>query len=218
MNKKIKILVADDHQILREGIIMMLKNQNKIKFEFTEASNGQEVLEIVKSNPVDIILLDLSMPIIDGIETLKKLQNSSTRIPVIMLSMHNNESLIRNSYKFGAKGFLFKTCSLSELLDAITTVLQNKKYFNQEVSNILFEEINTKSRTQKIYLKNEILSKREVQIITLLMKAYTNIDISDELNISIRTVEGHRLNIMRKLNLKNLSEVLLYGFENEFYN
>ena len=135
-----------------------------------------------------------------------------------MLSMHNNESLIRNSYKFGAKGFLFKTCSLSELLDAITTVLQDKKYFNQEVSNILFEEINTKSRTQKIYLKNEILSKREVQIITLLMKAYTNIDISDELNISIRTVEGHRLNIMRKLNLKNLSEVLLYGFENEFYN
>ncbi len=201
MNKKIKIVVADDHQILREGIIMMLKNQNKIKFEFTEASNGQEVLEIVKINPVDIILLDLSMPIMDGIETLKKIQNSTTKIPVIMLSMHNNESLIRNSYKFGAKGFLFKTCNLNEILDAITTVLQNKKYFNQEVSNILFEEINTKSRTQKIYLKNEIFSKREVQIITQLMKAYTNKDISEELNISVRTVEGHRLNIMRKLNL-----------------
>ncbi len=216
MSKKINVLVADDHQVVREGIIAMLSHQKSLQLQFHEASNGLEVLQIIKSTKIDVILLDITMPFMDGLETLKKLRSLSYAPPTIMLTMHNDDYIIRKAYKYSTSGFVLKTCTSEELVGAIKTVCSGNKYFSISVSNLLFNEISSNVKAQRVYLKNEILSKREVEVISLYVKGYTNTKVAEELNLSIRTVEGHRFNIMKKLNLEHFRQLVLYGIEHEF--
>ena len=216
MSKKINVLVADDHQVVREGIIAMLSHQKSLQLQFHEAANGLEVLQIIKSTKIDVILLDITMPILDGLETLKKLRSLSYAPPTIMLTMHNDDYIVRKAYKYSTSGFVLKTCTSEELVGAIKTVCSGNKYFSTETSNLLFNEISSNVKAQRVYLKSEILSKREVEVISLYVKGYTNTKVAEELNISIRTVEGHRFKIMQKLKLEHFSQLVLYGIEHEF--
>ncbi|MFN5442760.1 MAG: response regulator [Crocinitomicaceae bacterium] len=216
MSKKLSILVADDHHLVREGIIIMLNEQKSFSFDFHEAANGEEVLQKIKVVPIDLILLDITMPIMDGLATLKKLRALSSAPPTVMLTMHNDDYIVRQAYKYGTSGFVLKTCTAAELIDAIDTVSNGKKYFSTLASNLLFNEIKSNTKAQRIYLNNELLTRREVGIISMYVKGYTNAKVATELNISIRTVEGHRFKIMKKLNLDNFSQLILYGIENEF--
>lgn len=216
MSKKINVLVADDHQVVREGIIAMLSHQKSLDLHFFEASNGLEVIQKIKQTKIDVILLDITMPIMDGLETLKKLRSLSYSPPTIMLTMHNDNYIIRKAYKYNTSGFVLKTCTAEELVGAIKTVCSGNKYFSISVSNLLFNEITSNVKAQRVYLKSEILSKREVQVISLFVKGFSNSKVAEELNISIRTVEGHRFKIMKKLQLENFSQLVLYGIEHEF--
>jgi two-component system nitrate/nitrite response regulator NarL len=216
MSNKINVLVADDHQVVREGIITMLKHQKNLDLQYFEATNGLEVLQMIKQHRIDVILLDITMPQLDGLETLKKLRSTHFAPPTIMLTMHNDDYIIRKAYKYGTSGFVLKTCSAEELVNAIKIVHSGKKYFSLETSNLLFKEMNSNLKAQRVYLKNEILSKREVQIISFYVKGYTNAKVAEELNISKRTVEGHRYKIMKKLQIDSISQLVLYGIENEF--
>lgn len=217
MSNKIKILLADDHKMVRNGLILMLEQQKTFEPIITEVVNGKEVFEKLEHNTYDLILLDLSMPIMDGITVLKKLRVLENQTPVLVLTMHNEESIIKQAIDLGAYGYILKDSGLEELIKAILTVKNCERYFSNEISQILFSKKlkhdghKSSSKPDKL---EDGLTKRETQILTLLVKEYSNQQIADYLFISKRTIEGHRKNIMAKLNIKNAVGLIKYAMEN----
>lgn len=217
MSKEIKILLAEDHQMVRNGLILMLEQQKAFEPDITEVVNGTEVFEKLEHNTYDLILLDLSMPVMDGIAVLKKLRTLGIETPVLVLTMHNEEGIIKQALDLGAYGYILKSSGLEELVKAILTVKDYERYFSNEISQILFSK-KTKSVSKKTRLEStnpeDTLTKREIQILSLLVKEYSNQQIADHFFISKRTIEGHRKNIMAKLNIKNAVGLIKYAMEN----
>ncbi|MFN5442937.1 MAG: response regulator [Crocinitomicaceae bacterium] len=209
--RNLYILIADDHKLIRDGIRLMLQSKKEFHFEFDMASNGEEVLSKVKQNTYDLIFLDISMPEMTGLAALKELKTKSAIPPIIILSMHNEVSYIKKAYMNGAASYLLKTTEAEEIMLAINTVLTGKKYFNNDVANILFDDLTLANANQLFYLQHQLLSKREVQIISLYVKGLNADKIAMLLNISPRTIEGHRTNIFKKLGIKNVNEMIEYG-------
>jgi DNA-binding NarL/FixJ family response regulator len=216
MKQELNILIADDHIDVRNGIRHMLQNQHVYNFNFFEATDGTEVFDVIKENKIDVILLDISMPNMTGLEAIKELKHLKNQIPVIILSMHKEVSFIKRAYLNGALSYLLKTSNQDEIVLAIRTVLKGEKFFINDVANILFDDLDSKTKNQVIYLDNYILSKREVQIIRFYVKNLTSENISIILSISKRTIEGHRRNIYKKLGIKNMTELIAYAYENGF--
>ncbi len=216
MKQELNILIADDHIDVRNGIRHMLQNQHVYNFNFFEATDGTEVFDVIKENKIDVILLDISMPNMTGLEAIKELKYLKNQIPVIILSMHKEVSFIKRAYLNGALSYLLKTSNQDEIVLAIRTVLKGEKFFINDVANILFDDLDSKTKNQVIYLDNYILSKREVQIIRFYVKNLTSENISIILSISKRTIEGHRRNIYKKLGIKNMAELIAYAYENGF--
>jgi DNA-binding NarL/FixJ family response regulator len=216
MKQELNILIADDHIDVRNGIRHMLQNQHVYNFNFFEATDGTEVFDVIKENKIDVILLDISMPNMTGLEAIKELKHLKNQIPVIILSMHKEVSFIKRAYLNGALSYLLKTSNQDEIVLAIRTVLKGEKFFINDVANILFDDLDSKTKNQVIYLDNYILSKREVQIIRFYVKNLTSENISIILSISKRTIEGHRRNIYKKLGIKNMAELIAYAYENGF--
>lgn len=216
MKQELNILIADDHIDVRNGIRHMLQNQHVYNFNFFEATDGTEVFDVIKENKIDVILLDISMPNMTGLEAIKELKHLKNQIPVIILSMHKEVSFIKRAYLNGALSYLLKTSNQDEIVLAIITVLKGEKFFINDVANILFDDLDSKTKNQVIYLDNYILSKREVQIIRFYVKNLTSENISIILSISKRTIEGHRRNIYKKLGIKNMTELIAYAYENGF--
>lgn len=216
MKQELNLLIADDNLDVRNGIKLMLNNQKVYDFHMFEATDGIEVLEVIKNQKIDVILLDISMPNMTGLEAIKEFKYLKEQIPVIILSMHNEVSFIKKAYLNGALSYLLKTSNQDEIVLAIKTVLTGKKFFINDVANILFDDLDLKTRNQVIYLDNYIFSKREVQIIRFYVKNFTSENISIILNISKRTIEGHRRNIYKKIGVKSMAELITYANENGF--
>lgn len=214
--RNLYILIADDHKLIRDGIRLMLQSKKEFHFEFDMASNGEEVLSKVKQNTYDLIFLDISMPEMTGIMALKDLKTKPAIPPIIVLSMHNEVSYIKKAYIHGASSYLLKTTESDEIIVAIKTVLEGKKYFNNDVANILFDDLALANANQLFYLQHQLLSKREVQIISLYVKGLNADKMAALLNISPRTIEGHRTNIFKKLGIKNVKEMIEYGIAQGF--
>jgi DNA-binding NarL/FixJ family response regulator len=214
--KKIKIFLVDDHQIVCDGIKALLKNVTEISI-VGEASNGMEFMkEISIANP-DIILMDISLPDISGIELTKQVHQNYPEIKVIILSMYTQEDFIINAISAGAKGYLPKNTTQQELLNAINEVFDGKEYYNDTVSKIILENYISsvrKSKDQETDKDNEVLSAREKQILKLNVEGLTNQEIADKLFISIRTVESHKNHIMQKLEIKTTIELVKYAIKN----
>jgi DNA-binding NarL/FixJ family response regulator len=216
MINQINLLIADDHIEVRNGLKHMLKNQNVFDFNVFEAEDGLEVLSVIKNHKIDVILLDISMPNMTGLEAIKELKYVKSQIPVIILSMHKEVSFIKKAYLNGALSYLLKSSNQDEIVLAIKIVLTGKKFFINDVANILFDDLDSKTKNQVIYLDNHIFSKREVQIIRFYVKSFTSENISIILSISKRTIEGHRRNIYKKIGIKSMAELIAYAYENGF--
>lgn len=209
MDDKIKILIVDDHQIVLDGLVSLLLPENI--FHIQTANNGKEGLRLSDKNDFDIYLIDISMPVMDGIEMSKTLLQKKPAAKIIILTTHNDKEIIVEMLHIGVSGYVVKNSSKQELLTAIQKVKSGKSFFSDDVHEALRKEIKKKHEieTQENVF---ILTKREKEIIELLAKEYTNEKIAEQLNISYRTVETHRKNIMQKTNSHNLAGLLKFFY------
>jgi len=203
---KIKLLVADDHKILLEGIVSLLQSEGSFDVAAT-AGNGYEVMELVRKNDYDVCLLDINMPQMDGMEAAKLIRAVKPETKIIMLTTYNDNEIISELVHIGVSGYLLKNSDRSELVEAIKKVMSGRYYFSAEVEDIIMKGVSEKKEKDVV-----ILTDREKQIIGLLGKEYTNEKIANELNISYRTVETHRKNIMHKTKSHNLAGLLKHAY------
>jgi DNA-binding NarL/FixJ family response regulator len=209
--KKIKILLADDHGIIRDGIKLMLNKSPELEI-VAEANNGQEVIDYLEENAksIDVILMDINMPVMNGIEATQKISETYPDINILALTMHIEETYISNMLKAGALGYILKESNKDELIDAIKSIASGKKYYSNEVSVTLINSLMSDSKD-----KDKELSDREIEILSLIASGNTNKEIGEKLFISGRTVETHRRNILSKLEVKNTAEMIKYAIQNK---
>ncbi len=203
---KIKLLIADDHAILRDGIVSLLQQEPSFTV-VASAGNGIEVMEILSNKEVDVCLLDINMPVMDGMETARLIRQKKPGIRIIMLTTYNDKEIISELVHIGVAGYLLKNSDRVELVEAVNKVMKGRHYFSEEVENIILQGLTEKKPAESIPL-----TEREIQIVQLLAKEYTNDKIASELTISYRTVESHRKNIMQKIKAHNLAGLLKYAY------
>jgi DNA-binding NarL/FixJ family response regulator len=203
---KIRILIADDHTLIRDGIKALL--QQEPEFEVIgEASDGLELIKLATELVPDIIVLDLSMPGKNGIEVIKDVKNINVAIKCIILSMHEDPDYVVKSIQAGAKGYILKNAEHEEIIRAIKSVQQGNQYYNAHVSSILINGLsNNVVLSQDDY--STLLSSREKEVLIEVAAGQSTKMIADNLGISSRTVETHRINIMKKLNAQNTAELI----------
>jgi len=212
---QIKIILVEDHQIVRDGIKSLLANSIDIEI-VNEAENAYELFEILKTDLPDIILLDISLPTMSGIEIAKILTRDFPSIKILMLSMYTSEDFVFNALKAGIKGYLPKNITRDELILAINEVYKGNEYFSKSISDTILKsyinnaKLNAKSSSEKL----DNLTLREKEILRYVAEGYYNNDIVERLNISIRTVETHKTNIMKKLELHNVVELVKFAIKN----
>lgn len=206
----IKIIIVDDHQLFRNGLKMLLNACQE--FEVVgEASNGKEFLELLSIMSADIILMDIDMPEIDGIEATRKGLKICPGMNIIALSMYGEEDYYYKMVDSGAKGFLLKDSDINEVKEAIVTIYKGGNYFSQELLHHVIQKI--KHREQEV--KEANLSKREKEILSKICEGLSNQEIADSLFISKRTVDKHRANLLGKTNSKNTASLILYAIKNK---
>lgn len=209
--ENIRVVLADDHVVVRSGIKTLLEHEGSIQV-IGEASDGQEALEVVKNLQPDLLIIDIRMPIMNGIEATKQLQQYSKSTKALILSMHDDEDYILQSIESGASGYLLKDTSKEEFLKAINTVYEGGKYFSGDVSKALvnsYLNIKDKKPQKPTSITTQYdLTKREKEILALIADGLGNKDIAEKLGKSVRTIETHRFNIMKKLKVNNVVELL----------
>lgn len=212
---KIKIALAEDHQLVRQGMVSLLQEEEDLHVVF-DVSNGSELLEKLESSLVDIVLLDLDMPIINGQQALKFITENLPKLKVIIISSHYSDEFIWESVNIGARGFLPKNSDIEEVIAAIHSVYKVGYYFDDKLSKESFKTI---SKEQQYNPENELslLTKREIDVLKLICDGKKNKDISTALFISLKTVESHRQHIYSKTNCKNIAKLLVFSLKNGYY-
>ena len=212
----IKLIIADDHEIFRDGLKLMLARQDEIEL-IGEADNGKDLLELVEKQHPDVVLTDIKMPIMDGIEATRILSEKYPDLGIIGLSMFNEDNLIIDMLEAGAKGYLLKNADKKEVLEAIKTVYQQDNYYCRQTSSKLAQMI-AKSKFNPFAQKNRTeFSDREKEIIALICQEFTNKEIGEKLFLSSRTVEGYRMKILEKMNVKNTVGIVVYAMKHGLY-
>jgi len=216
LEDKISIILVDDHAIVRDGIKYLLEEETNLTV-VGEGSNGLEAIKLVQEIEPDLLIIDVRMPEMNGIEAVKIINKTATKTKSIILSMHDSEEYILESIEGKAMGYLLKDSSKAEILKAIYTVNSGEKYFSGDISNIIVNNLLKKSSQteSETTTKKEInplstqhnLTKREIEILQLVLQGKTNKEISEELQKSKRTIETHRFNLMKKMDVKNLLEL-----------
>lgn len=208
--KKLKVLLADDHVVMRTGLRALLERQANLEV-VGETENGRETVERVESLKPDVVVMDVGMPILNGIEATKQIAGEKSNTAVIILSMHADESYVMRALKAGARGYLLKDSAATDLINAIQAVSQNKSFFSPKVSHILAEDYVRVLKQKGEVDTYELLTDREREILQLLAEGKANKEVASLLNISPYTVETHRKHILEKLNLHNPAELILYA-------
>ncbi|MBO9586653.1 MAG: response regulator transcription factor [Flavobacterium sp.] len=207
---KINLLIVDDHTMFLQGIISLLEQEPNI-IVVDKAINGLEALNIIQKTPIDFIILDISMPEMDGIELSKILKKQYPHIKILIVSTHSNVMIISRLIRIGVNGYLLKNAEKEELLKAINTIASGKNYFAEEVEEKHF--INS-SRIEKQVSNLAELSSREKEILVLIAQEYNTAEIAERTFISLNTVNTHRRNLLSKLNAKNTAGLVKYAVEN----
>jgi len=208
--KPIRILLADDHTIMRRGLRLLLERQPEFEV-VAEAADGREAAERAEASRPDIVILDIAMPNMGGIEAAQRIRALLPQAEIVILSMHSDEGYVLRALKVGAKGYLLKDSAESDLIDAINAVSEGKAFFSPEISKILVEDYVRDMRKRGAEDSYELLTSREREILQLLAEGKSNKDIASLLDLSLYTVETHRRNLQDKLNLHSLAELILYA-------
>jgi two-component system, NarL family, response regulator NreC len=208
--KKIRILLADDHTVMRAGLRTLLERQPNLEV-VGETENGRETVELSASLKPDVLVMDIGMPILNGIEATKQIVDQCSTTAVVILSMYSDEAYVMRALKAGARAYLLKDSAAADLISAIEAVSQGKSFFSPKVSRILAEDYIRVLKQRGVVDSYELLTNREREILQLLTEGKTNKAVATMLNISLYTVETHRSHILQKLNLHNSAELVLYA-------
>jgi len=212
---KIKVFLVDDHTIVRNGIRSILEDVEDIEV-IGEASGGEEALMKLKSIGLNIMMVDITMPGMSGIDLVKEINRLNLNIKSLVLSMHNNEEYVLKSIEAGALGYILKDSSREEMLNAIRTIAKGEKYFSLPITNVIVDAFIKKNKPEEtpiILEKKSQISKREKEILAFLIDGLNSRAIADELDISVRTVDNHRANIMKRLQVRNTAELVKMAME-----
>ena len=207
----LKVILAEDHNIVRNGIKILLEAEEDIEV-VGEATNGQEVLDFLDAgNSPDLILSDINMPLMDGIMLLETLKEQYPQTKVILLSMLDNEEYITKAFQEGASGYLLKSAGADELIFALRHVNSGNKYLSSELSVKLLDRVNSTISSTTL-IKNDIeFSAREIEVLQLIAHGMTNLEMSEKLFLSKRTIEGHRQNLIEKTGSKNTAALIRFA-------
>lgn len=216
MPKEIRVGIAEDHLIVRQGIVNLLKNEDGVKVVF-EVSNGLEVMNSLKKSKIDVLILDLSMPIVDGKTLLKNLEVRHPDIKSIVLSATSNQMEIIECLQLGAKAYLPKHVDFEIIMDAIFQVNEGLHYLDQNVSEVVITTLRNKPNSLR---RNEInlLNEKEIEVIRLVCNGLTNQEIAEHLCLSTRTIEGIRLQISKKTKTKKVVDLIYFALKNRIHS
>jgi DNA-binding NarL/FixJ family response regulator len=205
----IKVLIADDHQIVRESLRALLEKEPGISV-VGEAGEGRTALRLARELLPDVIIMDVAMPDLNGIEATRQVMAEFPEIKVIALSMHNDRRFVLNMLKAGARGYLLKDCASQHLIKAIRLVLANKTYMGHEIADLVVKDyLATTGPVEEA--SSALLTAREIEVLQLIVEGKTNSKIAETLKVSIKTVESHRHAIMLKLDIKSIAELTKFA-------
>lgn len=206
----IRIVLADDHTILRNGLRAVLERQPDFAV-VGEAGNGREAIEVVQRERPDVVILDVAMPILNGIEAARRISAEHPKTAVMILSMHSDEAYILKALRVGARAYLLKDSAENDLIHAIRAVSTGKAFFSPAVSKILADDYLRQLQQQGVEDRYELLTSRERELLQLIAELKSTKDIAALLGVSPHTVDTHRGNLMQKLNVHSIPELILYA-------
>ncbi|MFL5752278.1 MAG: response regulator [Bacteroidia bacterium] len=204
----VKIIIADDHSIIRDGITALLNGEKNLQV-IGHATNGIEVVELLKKNKAEVVIMDINMPLCNGLEATKKISAEFPGVRVIALTMYDQSDSIKSMVDAGAWGYLLKDSTKEELIMAIESVAQGRKYFNNAIFDMLL--MNSENTREEQQPGNSILTTREKEVLKMIAEEYTSQEIADKLFLSIKTVNAHRRNLIQKLGTKNTAGLVKYA-------
>jgi DNA-binding NarL/FixJ family response regulator len=208
--KQTRILLADDHKLMRAGLRLILDRHS----EFTvvgEADDGRQAVSLVETLKPNVVVMDIGMPRLNGIEAASQITEAHPEVAIVMLSMHSDESYVLRALKAGARGYLLKDSAEADLSRAITAVIEGKSFFSPAVSKVLLEDYMRKLSRSGSEDSFDLLSPREREVLQLVAEGNSSKEIAALLNLSVHTVETHRSNLMQKLSLRGMPELILYA-------
>jgi DNA-binding NarL/FixJ family response regulator len=209
----IEVLLADDHVIVRDGIRAVVEKKGKDIKVIGEASDGRAVLEMAKKNPADVYIIDISMPVLNGIETARKLLKKDPKSKIVILSMHDDRAFVEKAIKCGVKGYILKENATEEILHAIREVYIGRFFLSPKISKYIIQDFLDMRHPREGAGKVINLTEREREILQLIAEGFTNKEIAVKLNISLDTAHVHRNNIMQKLDIHNQAGLIRYALK-----
>ncbi|WP_430408817.1 response regulator [Kordia sp.] len=208
-----KLLICDDHSLVSEGIELMLQNSSET-FEIHIVTSGKDALQFLQSNTIEVLILDISMPEMDGLDVLDAINEKKFNTNVLMLTMHNQIAYIKKAMQKGAKGYILKNTSKEMLIEAIHTVGKGETYVDSRLTNILINDLTETPKTQKVVTVK--LTPREIDVLKLIAQNKKTKEIAEILFISVNTVQSHKKNLYSKLNIHSVSELVNYAIKYGF--
>jgi len=206
----VRILLADDHTVMRNGLRLLLERQPHLQV-VGEAADGRQAVALSESATPDVVIMDIGMPNLNGIEAARQIVNRNPRTAIAILSMHSDESYVIRALKAGARAYLLKDSAEADLLAAVRALTEGKSFFSPAISKILVEDYMRQLESRGAEDTYELLTNREREILQLLAEGRTNKEVANMLNLSLYTVETHRTHILQKLNLHSVPELILYA-------
>jgi two-component system response regulator NreC len=212
MTRKIRVLLADDHRMMREGIRALLERERDIEV-VGEASDGREAVRLTAQLQPDVVVMDVSMPTLNGIEATRKIRRDHPKAQVLILTVHESEEYVARLLAAGANGYVIKRAASEELVSAIRVVFQGEAYLYPSVAKVVIGDYVRRLREGRGLSAREVLTDREREILQLIAEGYTNREMADLLHLSIKTVQNHRARIMKKLDLHDRGELIKYAIQ-----
>jgi two-component system, NarL family, response regulator NreC len=206
----IKILLADDHAMLRHGLSRSFEQEKDVTI-VGQAEDGYSAIELTKQLSPDLVIMDIGMPGLNGIETTRRIIQDYPKVKIIGLSMHSSDKYVREMFKAGASGYLLKNCSFDELVEAVKAVMSGNTYISPSIGDMIIKEYTSKPDDEKSVFS--ILSQREREVLQLLAEGKSTKQIGQKLHVSPKTVEAHRLRIMDKLQIDNIAQLTKYAIQ-----
>ena len=208
--KPIRILLADDHTVVRKGLRLLLENEEGFEV-VADAASGREAIALAEKHSPDVVVMDVAMPLLNGIEAARQISAKMPHAAIVFLSMHSDEGYVLKALKSGARAYLLKDSAEQDLIAAIKAVKDGKAFFSPAISKMLVEDYMRQMKEKEVEDSYELLTTREREILQLLAETKSNKEVASLLNLSLSTVETHRSNIFQKLNLHSGAELILYA-------